>query len=286
MNKLTVILILSFSLNFSLAARTFDWQGHRGARGLYPENTIEGMKQALKFPIQTLEMDVVISADRQVVVSHEPWMSEEICLDSNLKPVSNRSINIFKLKYDEISKYDCGSKIHPRFNQQQKKKESKPLLAALISELEKTGKKKYSIEIKSTDDDENLGFQPNFKEFTDLVLKVILTHLGPDQFMIQSFDWRVLNYIFEFYPQIKTVALIEESYEYKTILKKLKKSPTVFSPDYKFLTKDQVKHFHKENVLVIPWTVNDIQSMNQLISLGVDGLITDYPNLIPLAKKQ
>jgi glycerophosphoryl diester phosphodiesterase len=286
MIKLTSPIIFFLSFNYSLAAKTFDWQGHRGARGLYPENTIEGMKQALKYPIQTLEMDVVISADRKVVVSHEPWMSDEICLDSNLKPVLDRNINLFKLQYEEISKYDCGRKIHPRFPQQQKKNEYKPLLSELISELEKTGDKKYSIEIKSTIEDEKLGFQPNYKEFADLVIKEIKTHLRTDQFMVQSFDWRVLNYIYDSYPSIKTVALIEDSYDFKTILSKLKKSPTVFSPEYKFLTKDQVKYFHSKNILVIPWTVNDIQSMNQLISLGVDGLITDYPNLIPSLKKQ
>ena len=282
--------IFSFFLvglsSFNAMALVVDWQGHRGARGLYPENTIEGMKLALKYPIKTLEMDVVISKDKKVVVSHEPWMSDEICLDSKSQPVKNKDINLHKLSYNEIQTFDCGSKIHPRFPQQKKKKEFKPLLENLLKELEKSGKNNYSIEIKSNLEEEKLGYQPGYKEFTDLVIHTILKQLKPDQFMVQSFDWRVLNYIFEAYPKIRTVALIEEAYDFKNVLDKLNKSPTVFSPNYELLTKDQVNYFHQRQIKVIPWTVNDLASIDKMLSMGVDGLITDYPNLIPSSKNQ
>lgn len=286
MNNIIFCFFIISLTSLNARALVLDWQGHRGARGLYPENTIEGMKLALKYPVTTLEMDVVISNDKQVVVSHEPWMSDEICLDSKSQPVKNKEINLYKLSYNEIQKYDCGSKIHPRFLKQHKKRELKPLLANLLNELEKSGKKNYSIEIKSTLEEEKLGFQPGYKEFTDLVLQTILKQLKPDQFMVQSFDWRVLNYIFETYPKIRTVALIEEAYDYKNVLDKLNKSPTVFSPNYELLTKDQVNYFHQRQIKVIPWTVNDQASMDKMLSMGVDGLITDYPNLIPIKKNQ
>lgn len=113
------LLILISCCLFTTAA-AFDWQGHRGARGLYPENTINGMKEAMRFPITTLELDVVISKDNAVVVSHEPWMNEEFCLDSKGQTVKDREVNFYTLTYEEIKTYDCGTKLHPRFPQQKK----------------------------------------------------------------------------------------------------------------------------------------------------------------------
>ena len=201
----------------SFSAVAMDWQGHRGARGLYPENTIGAMKEALKYPeVTTLELDVVISKDGEVVVSHEPWMGAEICLDLNSKPVKERSINMYKLTYDEIAKYDCGSKAHPRFPEQKKVRESKPLLRTLLQETEQlvqaSGRKiEYNIEIKSTEEDERDGFQPGVIEFSDKVVKVIADTVGNRRASIQSFDWRVLKYLHKAYPAYKTVALIEET---------------------------------------------------------------------------
>ncbi|MFZ4713258.1 MAG: glycerophosphodiester phosphodiesterase family protein [Bacteriovoracaceae bacterium] len=261
-------------------AYSFDWQGHRGARGLYPENTIAAMKKGLQFPITTLEMDVVISKDNQVVVSHDAWMSEEICLTKDGKPVKEKEFALYQMSYVEIKKFDCGSKTHPRFLKQEKKKEIKPLLSDLLGEMEKSGKHSYSIEIKSTKEEEELSLQPQFKQFTDLVVKSIMKKVKLEQVTLQSFDWRVINYIHDKYPNIKTVALIEVPYDFQNVLKEFKKNPTVFSPDYKMLTKEQVDFFHSKQIKVIPWTVNEIAPMKELKTMGVDGIITDYPNLI------
>jgi len=274
----------------SFSAVAMDWQGHRGARGLYPENTIGAMKEALKYPeVTTLELDVVISKDGEVVVSHEPWMGAEICLDLNSKPVKERSINMYKLTYDEIAKYDCGSKAHPRFPEQKKVRESKPLLRTLLQETEQlvqaSGRKiEYNIEIKSTEEDERDGFQPGVIEFSDKVVKVIADTVGNRRASIQSFDWRVLKYLHKAYPAYKTVALIEETYRPAAVLKKLGFKPTVFSPYFKNLTAEHVKFFRQKGVLVVPWTVNEVADMKSVVRLGVDGIITDYPNRIPQAK--
>ena len=155
-------LILLASILVSYSAFAFDWQGHRGARGLYPENTIGAMREALSYPlITTLEFDVVISKDGQVIVSHEPWMSEEICLDPKGEPVKDKAVNLYKLTAKEIAEYDCGSKPHPRFPHQKKVKTHKPLLKDLLSDINKTHPKiAFDIEIKSTVEDEKNGFQP------------------------------------------------------------------------------------------------------------------------------
>ncbi len=257
----------------------FDWQGHRGARGLYPENTINAMKEAEKFPITTYEMDVVISKDEKVVVSHEPWMSEEICLDAKGNQVKDREVNLYALTYEQIKTYDCGSKQHPRFLMQKKAKEVKPLLSDLITALEPS-KKHYNIEIKSTPEDEKAGFQPDIKTFTNLVVAEITKRLPDDRFTIQSFDWRVLKYLHKVYPQIGLVALRETPFTGEGVLKELGFFPAVFSPDMTMLNEKHVKFFHNKKIKVIPWTVNSVEEMKKLIFMGVDGIITDYPNLI------
>ena len=277
-------IILFSTLIMSLSAHAFDWQGHRGARGLYPENTIGAMREALSYPlITTLEMDVIISKDGEVVVSHEPWMAAEICLDLAGKPVEEKQINLYKLTAAEIAQYDCGSKPHPRFEKQKKVKATKPLLKDLLTDIHATHPKiLFNIEIKSLPIDEKAGFQPDIRTFTDKVIATIKsTSVDLSRVHIQSFDWRVLKYLHTKYPQVKTVALTEDKkFTAKTVLKALGFIPTVFSPSYEDLTKPLVEEFQRSGMKVIPWTVNDPKDMRRMISYGVDGIITDYPNLI------
>ena len=164
---------------------------------------------------------------------------------------------------------------------QVKKKEKKPTLAELIQEIEKINPKiKYNIEIKSTLEDEKAGFQPPVEEFTDLVIKTINSLLPNDRFSIQSFDWRVLNVLAKKYPEVTRVALIESVYHISSLFNSLDKLPQVFSPYYGLLTQQDIEYLHLNKIKVIPWTVNDTDTMKYLIKLGVDGIITDYPDLI------
>lgn len=278
---------------FSMSAFALDWQGHRGARGLYPENTIGAMEEALKYPVTTLELDVVVSKDMKVVVSHEPWMSEEICTNPEGKPVKDREYNLYKLTYEEITKFDCGQKVHPRFPHQTKVSTGKPTLEKLLTTTEETLKKlnrkeiPYNIEIKSTVEDERDGFQPDVKTFSDLVMKTIKEKLPLKKYTIQSFDWRVLQYIHKTYPDVRLVALTETTIDPEGDLKKLGFKPYVYSPDFALLKKEHVDFFHKQGIKVIPWTLNEVADMEKAISFNVDGIITDYPNKIKevLAKK-
>ncbi len=270
------------------SAFSFDWEGHRGARGLYPENTIGAMEEALKFPVSTLELDVVISHDNKVVVSHEPWMNPEMCLDPHREEIkTERQVNLYKISYEEIQKYDCGSKVHPRFKNQVKVSVGKPLLSTLLIDIEKKLRELrrtevvYNVEIKSTVEDEKAGFQPPYKEFTDLVVKTISELVPKERFILQSFDKRVLRYIHEKYSQLRVSALQEEKWDRDALMKEWGFSPEIFSPDYSLLTKEDIAFFHDKNILIVPWTVNTVEDMNRLIKLGVDGIITDYPNLIP-----
>lgn len=250
----------------------FDWQGHRGARGIYPENTIGSMQEALKWPITTLELDVVISKDHKVVVSHEPWFNQEMC--------QAPEGNLYQLDYEQIQKVDCGSKLHPRFPHQSKVSVGKPLLGKLLEEVN-SKKVFFNVEIKSTIEDEKKGYQPDIQTFTDLVMKELLAHLPAARIIIQSFDWRVLKYMKEKYPSIKLSALSEQGHTPENVIKSLGFTPEIYSPDYKTLTTSEVEKFHATKMKVIPWTINSVKDMQAVKAMGVDGIITDYPNLIP-----
>ena len=273
-----------------LFSQNFDIQGHRGCRGLFPENSIEAMKRAIDLGVTTLEMDVVISKDKQVFLSHEPFLSHEICLDKNKNEITEaneRSYNLYQMNYDEIKTCDCGSKIHPRFLDQQKLETYKPLLSDVIyfveeyiSKLQKgdLGKKiYYNIETKSDPKGDGI-YHPEPKEFVDLLISVLKNTTISDRVYIQSFDVRTLQYLYQKYPKYKTVLLVENKMSIEENLKTLGFKPNVYSPEFILLDEKKVKLLHKKGIKVIPWTVNKTEDMQKVISYGVDGLITDYPN--------
>lgn len=272
-------------LALPVMAQGFDWQGHRGARGLMPENTIGSMKEALRHPVTTLELDVVISRDKKIVVSHEPWMNPEICRHPEGKNFKEREFNLFKMDYSEILRFDCGSLPHPRFPEQKKISVGKPTLSALLLEIESQLKNEkrivlYNIEIKSDRDQEKNGFQPMVPEFSDLVVSEIKGLLSEERFVLQSFDPRVLKYLHQKYPKIILSHLTESKESPEKVKEILGFYPQIFSPYFKNLGYEDVPLFHAKGMRVIPWTVNDKYEMKRLIGMGVDGIITDYPNLI------
>lgn len=275
-----------FLLMLVPAFAAFDWQGHRGARGLIPENTIEGMKEALRWPVTTLELDVVISKDKKVVVSHEPWMNPVICRHPEGKSFREKEFNLYNMDYSEILRFDCGSLPHPRFPQQKKMSVGKPTLAALVLEIEAQLKKEkrtvlYNIEIKSNEEQEKGKFQPPVAGFSDLVVAEIRAHLPDSRFVIQSFDPRVLIHIHQKYPEITLSHLTEVAQSAEEVRKILGFIPPIFSPHHELLSRENIPAYHALNMRVIPWTINDKETMRRLIGMGVDGIITDYPNLIP-----
>jgi glycerophosphoryl diester phosphodiesterase len=286
-----VLRLLSFILLSQpmFAQTAFDWQGHRGARGLLPENSIPAFRKALDLGVTTLELDVVVSKDKQVVVSHEPFFSADICTDPSGKPIAKgdeKSRNLYTYTYAEIQGFDCGSRGNPRFPEQQKQKVAKPLLGEVIRSMEAYRREKnlpafrYSIEIKSTPAGDNV-YHPGVAEFSDLVHRVITEQLSPDRFTLQCFDFRVLRYWHEKYPAVTLVALVENMRGAEKNLADLGFTPAVYSPYYQLLTgKDAVDAIHRLGMKVIPWTVNDPDDMRRLKAWGVDGIITDYPDRI------
>ena len=286
-----LFLVLFFSLSSSALMaqiKNFDVQGKAGCRGIMPENTIEGMLKALQLDVNTLEMDAVISKDKKVVLSQEPYFNNEISLQPDGKAITlktQKSFNIYKMDYAEIKKFDVGSKIHPRFPGQMKFKAYKPLLSETIDAVETYVKKNrlkkpnYSIETKSIKNGDN-EFQPEPAEFVDLIMDIVIKKRIEKRVIIESFDMRTLQYLHEKYPKIKTSLLIDEKEPLETYLAQLGFNPTIYSPYSILVGKGLVDRCHDLGIKIIPWTVNSIKEIKYFMALGVDGIITDYPNLM------
>jgi glycerophosphoryl diester phosphodiesterase len=268
---------------------SFDIQGHRGCRGLMPENTVSAMIRALDLGVTTLEMDVVITKDKKVLVSHEPWFGAEITTKPDGTFINSgeaMKYNIYEMDYDEVRKYDVGMKPHPRFPNQEKIKAIKPLLSDLLDSVAESMKVRrrpfpfFNIETKCLPAGDN-RFHPVPSEFIELLMDVIKEKKVEDRVIIQSFDFRTLKYLHEKYPSIKTAMLIEDSDEddFDGQLKRLGYTPDVYSPNYELVDEKLVKQSHDKGMKMIPWTVNDRKQIKKLQKMGVDGIITDYPNL-------
>lgn len=268
---------------------TFDLQGHRGCRGLMPENTLPAFIKAVELGVTTLEMDVVISVDGQIVVSHEPWMSHEICLHPDGRPVKKsegKKLDLYKMTYAEIQLYDCGMRLHPRFKNQQKLKAVKPTLAMAVDTVRKFvadksyALPKYNIEIKSVASEYNI-YQPEPEEFVELVVAEI-KRLGIEEITtIQSFDINVLEVLNKRPVHKYTIAyLVEKGKNLNNNLNKLTFKPDIYSPRYKVVTEATVHACHEKSIKIIPWTINNNVDMDRLKAWGCDGGITDFPDRI------
>ena len=269
--------------------KKLDFQGHRGCRGLLPENTVPAFEKALDIGVTTLEMDVVITKDKKVVVSHEPWFSHEIALDSNGDPISagdERNHRIYEMTFQETLAYDVGSKPHPRFPDQEKIEVTKPLLREVLTKSEAHSKETsralpfYNIETKSQPEGDGV-FHPEPEEFVDLLVAVIKDAGVEKRTIIQSFDMRTLRIVKEKYPEIKLALLIENAQTPAENLEKLEFTPDIYSPDFELVDDDLISFAKEKGMKIIPWTVNERDEMNTLIRMGVDGLITDYPDRLP-----
>lgn len=264
----------------------FDIQGHRGARGLMPENTIPAVLMALDSGVTTIELDVVVTRDKQLVLSHEPWIAASICYDSTGGTIADKDekkYNIYQMTYGQVVKFDCGSKVNSEFPEQQKIVTSKPLLRDVVVAIENRIKSynyyevDYNIEIKSSPETDK-KFHPSIEEYSELIYKLMDEYIPLDRLVIQSFDFRVLKYWHEKHPEIRLSALIGNTKSIDANLELLGFHPAVYSPEFKMIDKAKVQYLHSRKIRVIPWTVNEVRDMLALKGMGVDGLITDYPN--------
>lgn len=264
-------------------------EGHRGARGLMPENTIASMKKAIEDGANIIEVDIQISKDHKVMVAHDPYINRQISLlpDGEEIPESHaKRYVLHQMPYDSIRAFDVGSKYHSGFPQQKKIKTYIPLLGELIDSVEQFTREKgftpviYNIEIKATPQED--GFlQPPPAKLIDLVMDVVKSKDIGRRFYIQSFDIRQIQEVHDRYPGVITGFLTSsKDASLEENLRNIGFVPDIYSPNYKLATRELVEQAHAKGMKFVPWTVNTLEEMKDLKAMGVDGIITDYPNLL------
>ena len=265
---------------------SLDLQGHRGMRGLFPENSILGFLKALELGVNTLELDIVMSGDTQLVVSHEPFISSAICQYPGGRQIpkeTEKELNMYHMTYNEIKAFDCGSLLNQDFLLQEKSRVSKPLLTEVLDTVEQVATAKgqlihYNIELKSELASEGI-YHPEVAVFCQAAYQVVNDQVDWRRITIQSFDFRILRYFNKHYPEVQLALLIENELSWELNIDSLGFKPEIYSCDYALLSAETISELQEINMKVIPWTVNDSIDMRQLIHWGVNGLITDYPNI-------
>jgi len=266
----------------------FDWQGHRGCRGLMPENTIPGFIEALKYPIKTLELDVVVAKDNEVIISHEPWMLAAICSfpdGQRVEASQEDSLLLYNLTYEEIKQFDCGKRGNADFPEQKPMPAYKPSLEDAVIAIEEYCHTKgralpiYNIEVKSKVKWDGVKI-PGPELMARLVIDQIAELDIQDRAYIQSFDLRILRAVRQIDSTVATALLVANAKGIDGNIKELGYIPATYSPHYAFVTHNVVERVHELGMMLVPWTINDSLVMKQMIQMGVDGIITDYPNYI------
>ena len=289
-------------------ASGFDLQGHRGARGLMPENTLPGFATALGIGVTTLELDLAVSGDGEVVVSHNPRVEPALARDANGKWLQQSSSPINSMDLAAVKSYDVG-RLNPthryarRYPQQQAVDgTSIPTLGEVFDLANKSGNQsvRFNIEVKINPENPQLTLSP--KEFVAAVIEVIRGYRMEDRVMLQSSDWRALHETQQLAPEIATSYLTADQ-SWLSNLQTGRPGPSlwlngldiddfdgsaaraikaaggdIWSSYHQEADADAIKLAHQLGLQVNVWTVNETERMRELIAMGVDGIITDYPD--------
>ena len=289
-------------------AQGLDLQGHRGARGLLPENTLPAFAKALSIGVTTLELDLAVTKDLHVVVTHNPRFEPIIARSSNGDWLQQSSPSIHSMTLDTVKTYDVGrlnpaSKYAKRYPDQRPiDGTSVPTLGEVFELVNKTGNKlvRFNIEVKSNPEKPELTLAP--KGFVQAVLKVIQRYKMGNRVAVQSFDWRALQAVQDLAPGI-TTSYLTANQEWLNNLQIDMPGPSpwlngfdvddfddsaprairaaggsVWSSYHKEVSTGSIKLAHELGLSVNVWTVNEPSRMRELVAMGVDGIITDYPN--------
>jgi glycerophosphoryl diester phosphodiesterase len=286
MKRICLLLLIIYSCAPVEEDPRLDVQGHRGARGLYPENSIPGFIKALEIGVTTLELDLCMTGDGKIIVSHEPYFSPDFCTYPSGNAISKDTlINMYQMTYEEIAQFDCGSIPHPRFPQQQKMRVAKPLLSDVFDEVESYLEIKkltpvfYNIELKTRRETDTL-FHPLPEDFSKEVFELVSKKGLWNRVNIQSFDFRTLQFFREEYPEVRLALLIENRLSWQQNIDSLGFTPEIYSCYYRLLSPSIVKELQDAGMQVIPWTVNEERAIKEVLDWGVNGIISDYPNRV------
>jgi glycerophosphoryl diester phosphodiesterase len=287
---------------------SFDLQGHRGARGLRPENTLAGFEFALELGVTTLELDCAVTADGVVVVSHDPVLNPDLTRDEQGRFLDSPGPPIATLTWVQLQRYDVG-RLRPRTSyaarfpdQQPVDGERIPRLADVFALARSRGdvEVRFNVETKVSPDRPDLTAAP--EAFAKAVVDAVRDAGMESRTTIQSFDWRALSVVRRIAPEIATVALTDQQSGEDTI-QAGRRGPSpwlggldvddfggsvpkvvhasgarVWSPHYRDIDARLVAEAHALGLVVVPWTVNEPAEMRRVLDLGVDGIISDRPD--------
>ena len=251
--------------------------GHRGCRGIMPENSIEGIQKAIDLGADGIEFDVVVNKDKQIVISHEPYMEQKYCLTPDRSKIKQgKELNLFQMTQMEIEKFDCGSLFHPNFPEQKKLKTHKPLLQELFSKVD-FSEVMILFEIKS--EKRYYGkYQPQPDEYVDIILKEVNNYVHRKNIVFMSFDANIINELHNKAPQYKLVYLTYSPFKsVKNSIKDLTIPPYAIGIYHPTISKREIKKAHELGIEVFAWTVNLYKDFERLKRYRIDGIITDYP---------
>ena len=290
---------------------SFDFQAHRGGRGEWTEESQKAFEAALDMGVTTLELDIVMSADGVPVVWHDPEIQEDKCKGTEPAAEGDEQFPyvgklVHELNWDQLQTLDCSLKLEEDFPEQQPVPGNKLLQLADVFELSKNDPDVYfNIETKIEAEEREKSAEP--QEFVDAILDAADEAGTTDRLMIQSFDWRSLPLVREKNPNVPLVALYDETtwvegskwigdidyneFDGDVIAAVKELGAEVISPGFAVpyeskageddynpaATREYINKAHEAGIRVVPWTVNDAETMEEQLDAGVDGIITDYP---------
>jgi glycerophosphoryl diester phosphodiesterase len=290
------------------AKRGFDLQGHRGARGLALENTLVAFARALTLGVTTLELDLAVTRDGVVVVSHDPMLNPDLTRGPDGRWIEKRGPPFHSLTFDEVRKLDVG-RLRPgsayavQFPDQSPSDGARiPRLAEVYALAKKAGNDTVRFNVETKIDPSKPDETPGPGPFVDAVLEIVRAAGATSRTTLQSFDWRTLQYAQKIAPELETVYLTQQQGDDHIQSGRSGASPWlagfdvddhggsvprlvkaagggVWSPLFRDLTPESLAEAHRLGLRVIPWTVNRLEDMDSMIDWGVDGLITDRPDL-------
>lgn len=301
--------IVAYAVAFigAVSANAFDLQGHRGARGLAPENTLAGFAKALEIGVTTLETDLAVTKDGIIVLSHDPVLNPDIVRGPDGAWLFSPGPIIYSLTFTELQRFEVGrikpsTKYAQQFHRQQPVDAARiPTLLQLFELAKSSGKMpRFNIETKLSPD--KRGDTPDPETFARLVVEAVRVAGLTGRTTIQSFDWRTLLAARKLAPEIGTVCLTYsptlqdkidgsgrrpspwlaglDPADHGSSVPRLVKTAgcSTWSPRFTELDSQSIAEAHALGLKVVPWTINSPSEMARIIDMGVDGMITDYPD--------
>ncbi|MBN1533924.1 MAG: glycerophosphodiester phosphodiesterase [Spirochaetes bacterium] len=277
---------------------TVDLEGHRGARGKRPENTIPAFVYCMEQGMTTLELDTHVTKDKDLIIYHDDTMNGTICQDAHGNPAGK--IPVKTLTVSELKTYDCGARKNEEFPEQETAKGTRlstlkelfDFVKAYEDEHGITTPFMFNIEIKL---EENASIQ-EILEAARITVKAIEDSGMTNRVIVQSFVMEAIKEVKRINPAMKTSALFQPTYPQgfmltigrsansdEIIAQTLEAGADVISPYYLYCSSEFMRKCHEKKLLVIPWTVNEPEAMKRLLECGVDGIISDYPDRLRAA---